>query len=317
MTQVAISILNFKSVEDTVACVQSILAACPEVAPACSVEIFVADNGSGGDVPRELQQALSSLNNVHLQLNEENLGFSVGHNRNLALIFERGSPDYIWLLNNDCQVEIGTISSLLNSARSHPEVGVWGATLLEPGSEIIQCAGGCFYNTWVSSYRQYGRRLHRSELNKLKVVDYDYIAGASLFFPVATLREGLEPAPGRRSVGSTGDEQWLNEAFFLYFEELDIARRLRVGYKMDWCRGALIVHTGGKKFGAASRRRGAWAEYHASLSALKFTRLYYPRRLWFMLPARYLAKCVQLLVIGEVRLLGPLTRAYRDFIRNM
>jgi len=85
---------------------------------------------------------------------------------------------------------------------------------------------------------------------------------------------------------------------------------------MDWSREAVIVHQGGKETSAISKRRKAWAEYHATLSALKFTRLYYPHRLWFTLPARYLSKCVQLLAIGKVWLLGPVSRAYQDFWRG-
>jgi len=92
--RVAISILNFKNAEATIDCAQSLLCASEAVRPACLVEVFVADNGSGDDEQHQLQQAIPAMVNVHLQLNAENLGFSAGHNRNLEIIFARYRPDY-------------------------------------------------------------------------------------------------------------------------------------------------------------------------------------------------------------------------------
>jgi len=194
VTLVAVSMLNYKGAAAAIACVQSLLGAGEAASAACPVQIFVADNGSGDDEQRQLQQAFSGIGNVHLRLNAENLGFSAGHNRNLGTIFKHYKPDYVWILNNDCLVDEGALAALLKSARRQSKVGIWGVSLLELDGETIQCAGGCFYNTWVSSCRQYGQRKSRSQLKQLKAVDYDYIAGASMFFPVATLSKGLKPA---------------------------------------------------------------------------------------------------------------------------
>ena len=304
MVRIAVSILNHNSAQSTVACVQSLLNAAQEQSGACLLEIFVADNASAERDRHTLQQSLTELPNVYVQMNSGNMGFAAGHNRNLANIFHRFSPDYVWILNNDCLVYAQTLSSLVESSVRHPEVGIWGATLLEADGETIQCAGGCFYNSWISSYRQYGRGKNLEFIDELEAVEYDYIAGASLFFPVATLQKGL------RSIDTT---QWLNESFFLYFEELDLAQRLKPGFGMDWCKRALVKHAGGASTGTVENQRTELAEYHSTLSALKFTRMYYPRRLWVMAPARYFSKCLLLLVGGDFRLIGPLSQAYRDF----
>ena len=311
MIRVAVSVLNYNSTQTTIACVQSLLSACEANSGAYFLDIFVADNGSVANEQTQLQQSLAELPQVNLQLNSENRGFAAGHNNNLEAIFVRSNPDYIWILNNDCVVYEATLSSLIKCAQQHSDVGIWGATLLEPDGETIQCAGGCFYNSWISSYRQYGQGISLSQLDQLESVGFDYIAGASLFFPVKTLLNGLRAAaPAQRN---TGKQQWLNESFFLYFEELDLARRLKPGFKMAWCKPALIKHTGGTSTGTAENQRTNLAEYHSTLSALKYTRLHHPQRLWFMAPARLLSKCLQLIFKGEFRLLGSLTRAYHDF----
>lgn len=313
MTRVAVSLLNYNSSQSTIACVQSLLSGYHEDGGSYGLEIFVADNDSTTDEQHQLQQSLAELAHVRLHVNSRNRGFAAGHNGNLEEIFLQSSPDYIWILNNDCLVYEDTLSSLLKCAKQRPDVGVWGATLLEPDGETVQCAGGCFYNSWISSYRQHGRGKTRAQINQLEPVDTDYIAGASLFFPVATLQNGLRSLP-KSSIGEhEGREQWLNESFFLYFEELDLAKRLEPGLGMAWCKEALIKHSGGASTGANSSQRNALAEYHSTLSALKFTRQYYPRRLWVMAPARYFSKFLLLVLRGEFRLIGSLSRAYRDF----
>ena len=192
MMRVAVSILNFEDAKSTIACLHSILGTGQLASPACIVEVFVCDNASGADESKQLQQAFVDIGNVHLHINAENLGFSAGHNQNLRMIFEQSSPDYIWLLNNDCLVREGALTALLKCAQHHPGVGVWGTTLLESDGQTIQCAGGCFYNAWLSSYRQYGQGKDLSLLEQLATADYDYIAGASLFFPCCDFNRGPE-----------------------------------------------------------------------------------------------------------------------------
>jgi len=311
--RVAVSLLNYHGAQSTIACVDSVLRAAAKVSGACRLEIHIYDNGSGVEEQQWLQRSLEKLDAVHLQCGAENLGFSAGHNRNLQTIFHQSAPDYVWLLNNDCLVAEASLEALIGQALERPEVGIWGATLLDPDGETIQCAGGCFYNAWASSYKQYGQGKPLNSLDRLKTVEYDYMAGASLFFPAATLQAGLQPLEPATDKTPAAQKQWLNEAFFLYFEELDLAKRLRPGIGMGWCREALITHVSGASTGTSDSRRSMLAEYHSSLSALEFTRRYYPLRLWVMAPSRYLLKSLILLLRGDFRLIGATTKAYRDF----
>jgi GT2 family glycosyltransferase len=313
MIRVAVSILNHNSAESTIACVQSLLRPDQMESLGCHLEIVVADNASGENDRLQLQQSLAAIPNVHLRMNSENLGFAAGHNRNLKMIFAIMSAEYVWLLNSDCLVDEDTLPSLIKCAAQQPDVGIWGATMLESDGQTIQCAGGCFYNSWISSYRQYGRGIALAQIGQLKPVDYDYIAGASLFFPARMLQRGLlsvSHLPGEQCIDS---EQWLNERFFLYFEELDLAHRLKPGIGMAWCKGALIKHFGGASTGAFGNKSTKIAEFYSTLSALEFTYIYYPHRLWVMAPVRIFSKCVQLLVRGDLHLIGSLFRAYRVF----
>ena len=310
MISIGISIINFQAAAETARCVDSLTSTANLDASDFSLLIRVADNHSDPADFELLQAALSKNARVSLARNQRNLGFSAGHNRNIEWLISRENPDFIWLLNNDCAVEAHVPAALLQCAADRPEVGIWGATLLEGSGGPIQCAGGCRYWPWLSAFRQNGRGTPLGQLGDMPEARLDYVAGASLFMPVNTLVSGLAPARGR-SGQQTG--QWLNEEFFLYFEELDLSRRLLPGVQLGWCRQARIVHSGGAGTGSASSARSAKGEYHSTLSALKYTRLYHPAKLWVMAPARLLIKTLFSLVTLRFDLIGALMAAYGDF----
>lgn len=313
MTLVAISILGFNRVNRTIDCVQSLLSAEKAADGQYQIQIQLTDNGSDPDEYSRLQEGFGNHTNIHLQRNNENIGFSAGHNQNLEKLFSLFKPDFVWLLNNDCVVNTKTLPNLLQSARNQPEVGIWGATLLESDGVTIQCAGGCFYNSWVSSYRQHGKGVPLTEVGQIESVNYDYISGASMFFPVKTLQKGLRPLPKLLPDGRQASGHWLNELFFLYFEELDLMQRLQPHLSVAWCVDAQITHFGGHSTGTQSKRRSEQTEYQSSLSALKFTQLYYPNRMWSVALGRFISKSLMLAWEGDIGLIKPMIRAYRDF----
>jgi|GEM_PF-1865165 len=309
MTHIGISIINYQAAEETVRCVESL-----QKSTTASKEYFlnlqIADNGSEEEDFDCLRTGLAGKAGVVLSRHEANLGFAAGHNRNIARLFENDEPDFIWLLNNDCEVPAGTIEALLCCAGKRPEVGIWGATLLETIEGPVQCAGGCTYHAWLSSFSAAGKGQPIERLTELPEPRIDYIAGASLFMPTSTLTRGLQPPAGRIS-NSSG--QWLNEEFFLYFEELDLARRLRPGLEMGWCREAIVVHAGGSGTGSTKRRRSRKGEFHSTLSALKFTELYLPNIIWLTATSRLLAKTLVNLITLRFDLLGALYSAYSEY----
>ena len=88
MIRVAVSILNHNSAQNTIACVQSLLVAEKAACGSCHLEIFIADNASGDEDQQQLRRPLEQLASVHFQINNENLGFSAGHNRS-GLCYEQ------------------------------------------------------------------------------------------------------------------------------------------------------------------------------------------------------------------------------------
>jgi GT2 family glycosyltransferase len=314
MPAIAVSVLHHGDAAPTIAAVESLLADLREAADPAGVEltILVADNGPAGPQREALREGMGELPGVRLVFNERNLGFAAGHNRNIAALLGDGDPDFLWLLNNDCRIRPGGIAALLACAQRRPEVGIWGATLLEADGRTLQCAGVCFYNPWLGIVRPLGAGRPRTDRERQDPSRAAYVAGASLFFPIRTLREGLEPPPGPAARGRR-DAAWLNEEFFLYCEELDLARRLREPLDLGWCREAEIIHDGGLAAGTTGGVRTPESEYHSVLSALKFTSLHHPRKLWCLAPTLFAAKHLRLGFGAQRSLLGPVRQAFRDF----
>ena len=267
MKSVGVSILNYQAASKTIQCVSSLLKEAAGVSAAISVSIRVIDNGSSDRDFQTLREGLENLEKVSLLRHEENLGFSRGHNINIEGLLGIQPMDFIWLLNNDCELLPGTIRALVNSANENPSVGIWGATLVEGDRRTVQCCGGCRYWSWLSWHRNLGKGKDLSRIHHFSAKRMDYIAGASMFFPTRVLQEGLKPPRTRKTISGG---RWLNEEFFLYFEEIDLARRLRPDYSLDWCREARIIHVGGAGTGATGHKRSRVGEYHATLSALKY-----------------------------------------------
>lgn len=226
-----------------------------------------------------------------------NRGFAGGINPGIALALRLGA-EFVWLLNNDARPDDAALAALSAHARARRADGLIGATVVDAAApERIEAAGGCRYGplTTVRTPAHGGRRI--SELPRLAAARMDYVYGASIFARAEVFR----------TVGL------LDEAFFLYCEELDLCRRAqRAGWALGWCRDARVAHHGG----ASSARHGsAFVQYHENRSTLLFTRRHHPL---LFLPAalfRLAAKHLVLPLRGQARLLPAVWRAYADLFR--
>ena len=310
--RVGIVVLNWNQSQDTLECLNSLL----PWARQGIASIICCDNGSNDDSLQTLVHWAKGGFNVMesgspeyssappdflLLSTGKNLGYAGGNNAAIRHTLRFGAFEYIWLLNNDTVVEEKALEALLATADSHPHIGALGSTIVHYADpETLQCAGGCRYLPALTLMWMAMGGLPRRRLAGLKKCPrLDYIMGAALFLRAEVLRKvGL-----------------LNEDYFLYYEELDYARRLhRSGYKIGWCRESVVRHKGGVSTGGGTHQGGSWtANYHENLSTLKFTAQYH---CWWLPVAASFRLFMKLLVIIAARrwsVLAPTLQAYRDF----
>jgi GT2 family glycosyltransferase len=112
--RVCISILNWNNAEETLKCLSSLPAPL-----GFEQEIVVLDNGS---IDSSLE-VLGKINTITLLRSDSNLGFAGGHNRVMRHALEQGF-DYVWLLNNDAEVEADCLARLVEAAQRDPGLGL-------------------------------------------------------------------------------------------------------------------------------------------------------------------------------------------------
>lgn len=198
------------------------------------IETVVVDNasrdGSAEMVQQEFPEAI-------LVRSETNLGFGNGNNLGL----KQANGRYIVLLNSDALLPPTTLASALAHMEAEPSVGMGGGQLLAPD-------GG-----WQPSARRFPSLLD----------EFLNLSGLAARFPRSRFfgrfdRTWADPdlpaevdwVPGafaiirRKLIDTIG---FFDTRFFLYYEEVDLCRRLKAaGFAIHYWPDLKITHIGGE-----------------------------------------------------------------------
>lgn len=210
----------------------------------------------------------------------ENRGFAGGNNLAMRHALNDPAVAYCWCLNNDTVVEPDAPRALVARMDATHKVGMCGTQVRfyhRPGT-WQQLNGSRFkLLTGQSSGIGANQPVTRPFDPKKVAQDTDFVLGAS----IAVSRAFLE------TVG------YMEESYFLYFEEMDWSVRNRGRFVIAFAHGAVIYHKEGGSIGSSGKRgqRSETAEYYLLRSRLKFYRrnfpllwpLQYPLGMWQVL----------------------------------
>lgn len=250
---------------------------------------------------RTVDPSASSAQEPHVFLTiieaGKNLGFAGGNNLGIRLALQDPDCEYIWILNNDTVPAPDALSALI-ARMDDPAVAVCGSTLLyhdEP--DRVQALGGRHFLLRARG-EPIGAGLSIRDLPDQETVEaeLDYVVGASMFT--------------RKSVlARTGG---LSEAYFLYFEELDLARRLAPGERLGWAPQSIVYHKEGASIGTSSRARpSATSVYYLRQALLRFYAIHHPLLLPFAM-ARVARETINDLLRADGAAVAATLRAVRD-----
>jgi len=302
---VCIIILNWNRPGDTIRCLESLW----PMVERRQAAVIICDNASTDDSEKQIsawireQVTIDCIDelgdwSVIIQQTGANRGYAAGNNVGIRLALAEARFDYIWLLNNDTVLAPDTLEHLLACADHQPDAAVIGSTIVdEDNRNRIQCAGGCRYSpaTTIMLPALNGKSVEKV-LQQPPQVHLDYISGAAMFIRVQALKKiGL-----------------LNEQYFLYYEEADLAQRMRRhGYTLAWCPQSIVYHAGARSTGHAAT---SWlVGYHENWSTLQYTADYYPWFLPFAAACRFLGKTLIYTWFRRGRLFAAMLTAYGDF----
>ena len=226
-----------------------------------SAEVILVDNRSRDGSPDLVKQVFPW---VELIENSENLGYPKANN----IGFRRSRGEFCLFLNPDTVMPETGVSTLLAEIRERPEAGAVGPALVHENgrfqvsfgrergalSEMKQKVILNPYYRWVLRFSKRAREV-------------GWLSGACLL----TRREAVEAAG------------LFDEDFFLFFEDIDLCRRIRErGFKVVYIPSIQIAHVGGAvtavdRWGSRLEYRRSQLRYyekHNSRASLRFLRFY-------------------------------------------
>jgi hypothetical protein len=194
-----------------------------------------------------------------------NLGFAGGNNVGLRYALAQQNCDYAWLLNNDTVVDPNALSALAQRMQQRPDAAMCGSTLLYyDNPRLIQALGGRVYNRWTGRGTNIGFRQNSDARPDCGVIEsrMNLVMGASM----------LVRRPFLEQIGL------MNEAYFLFFEEIDWAARARGKYSLAYAPQSVVYHREGSTIGSVvdKARRSTACYYYSSRSCMLFTKQYFP-----------------------------------------
>lgn len=262
--RVAAIIVNYGTADLTITAVESLLGA-PHGDR--DLVVHVVDNASpngDGETLREAHETREWRGRVTLWIEDQNHGFGRGNNVVLKALSVAGQPpDKVFLLNPDARLHNNTVDVLAQCLDGDPRAAGAGASILRPDqtravaafrfpgfrSEIARAINLNIVNRLFSEYL-----IAMPVDQKSGVVDW--VSGAAVMFRFEALRE----------------VDFFDPGFFLYYEEVDLMRRLKaVGWCIHFVEEAKVIHVEGAATGQFASQEGrqrnpvylyqSWAHY--------------------------------------------------------
>lgn len=211
-------ILNYKGWQETLACMDAVLAQSYK-----NFHVLLIENGSGDESPEKLKK-YKNRKRVLFQENEQNLGFSGGVNQGINYAIKNSYP-YLVLLNNDAVLTKNWLEALMRTMQRQDASVATGLLLSGDGKKIEHTGDG--YSYWGLPF-PIQRDEPVEQAHKSGPV-FGGTAGASLYKTELFKDIGL-----------------FDENFFAYFEDTDINLRAQLaGHSAYYEKDAVAYHDHG------------------------------------------------------------------------
>lgn len=224
---VALIIISFNTRDMLRDCLATVLAEAEPLQSATgrALQVHVVDNASRDG---SAEMVAAEFSSVRLTRSSVNLGFGPANNRALQTILAEGSAEYIVLLNSDAFLHPGALTAAVEHMDAAPRAAAGGARLVY-GDGRWQASARRFHSllddaivaTGLAAKFPLSRffgRFDRTWADQAEAAQTDWVPGAFMMLRAEALR----------AVGL------FDERFFLYYEEVDLCRRLHAAGWQVW-----------------------------------------------------------------------------------
>lgn len=272
-----------------------------------TLEVFVVDNashdGSAEIVARDFPQ-------VRLLSARRNLGFAAANN----LAFRAATGDYVILLNSDAFLCEGSLARAVHHMEREPNTALGGGRLIgedgswQPSARQFPGLLNDFLSLSGLAHRfrksRFCGRADRTWADPMTDAAVDWVPGAFAIIRTSVLKE----------------LSGFDESFFLYYEEVDLCRRIKAsGYDVRYWSDVVVVHLGGESsrsmHSAVRSRIGAQLTLWRLRSAYLYYRKHHGRRAWAAMALEYGWHALRFVRNGIVPARREKTRESRTMLR--
>ena len=231
MIKITVIIVNYNVAYFLEQCLHSVKKALQHV----QGEVIVVDNNS---VDGSVAMVQHKFPEFLMIANKQNTGFSYANNQ--ALKIAKG--EYCLLLNPDTVVEEDTFKKVVNFMDEHADAGGLGVKMIDGKGNFLPESKRGLPTPSVAFYKIFGLsflfpqsklfgKYHLGYLDKEKTHEVEILSGAFMLMRKSVLdKVGL-----------------LDEAFFMYGEDIDLSYRIiKGGYKNYYFPGTSIIHYKGE-----------------------------------------------------------------------
>jgi GT2 family glycosyltransferase len=213
----SVILVSYRSREPLLACLRALRT--DATAAGVRLETVVVDNDSRDGTPATLAAEFPEVRVIE---NRENVGYARAVNQGLGAT----AAPLALVLNPDCEVHAGALRALLDHAAAHPRTGLAGPRILNPDGTLEYSARSFpgpltfLFNRYSLLTRlfpgnRFSRRYLLTDWDHASVREVDWVSGACML-------------ARREAVGQVGG---MDEAFFMFNEDVDWCRRMR---SADW-----------------------------------------------------------------------------------
>lgn len=243
MLDLGIVVVNYKTKMLLRECLRSIQASVGELA----VEVCVVDNASHDG---SAEMVRGEFPTVHLIAQQENYGYAFANNLGLrhfglgpgAAESRAATPRFVLLLNPDTLLPAHALAEMVRFMEERPRCGAAGPRLVRQDGTLDRACRRSFPSPAVSFYRMTGLsrlwkknprfgRYNLTYIDDTITIEVDSVVGAFMMMR----REALH------------DAGLLDETFFMYGEDLDLAFRIKqAGWQVWYNADVTVLHYKGE-----------------------------------------------------------------------
>ncbi len=216
------------------------LASLPRHPAGFSVEVLVVDNASTDGSLEMIREEFPWVTILPLKSNR---GFARANNAALS----KAQGKYVFILNPDTELKAGALETLIRYMDTHPDRALVAPKIINPDGTFQQ--GSIRRDPTLASQllillklqylfaqQRTLRRYYAADFDPEREQEVEQPMGAALFIR-------------RSALDRIGH---FDEGFFLWFEEVDLCKRLRSADEQLWyLPAAVVVHYGGRSFAQA------------------------------------------------------------------